>query len=169
MFACDSSKRVQQMTLCTIRDRSLTLSCFVPLPVFRPMMTWLIVLPQPPMGFSVSQGVSSVTSPSYTSFVSLIRSPERGQHQRKQTNVRRVRTHLRSTDQAADPFCLENNSLHPRDRVCVCVSISDCNMAKAFAVLSSNGAAVHSWFVYGRKVQKAILETGIVNHNAHHS
>ena len=30
----------------------------------------------PPIGFSVSTGVSSVTSPSYTSFVSLIRRPE---------------------------------------------------------------------------------------------
>lgn len=42
------------------------------------------------MGFSVSQGVSSVTSPSYTSFVSLIRSPEGRQHY--------SHTHMQSTE-----------------------------------------------------------------------
>uniref|UniRef100_A0A8W7PQA4 Uncharacterized protein n=1 Tax=Anopheles coluzzii TaxID=1518534 RepID=A0A8W7PQA4_ANOCL len=52
-----------------------SLSCLVPLAVFSPITTLLIVLPYPPIGFSVSTGVSSVTSPSYTSFVSRMRSP----------------------------------------------------------------------------------------------
>lgn len=39
------------------------------------LTTWSPIFQLPPMGFSVSTGVSSVTSPSYTSLVSLIRSP----------------------------------------------------------------------------------------------
>ena len=50
-------------------------SFLVPLADFRPMIRWLIVRPYPPRGFSVSSGVSSVTSPSYTSFVSRTRRP----------------------------------------------------------------------------------------------
>lgn len=52
-----------------------SLNCLVPLTVFNPTITCEMVLPYPLSGFSVSAGVNSVTSPSYTSLVSLIRKP----------------------------------------------------------------------------------------------
>src|SRR5215469_12728197 len=52
-----------------------SLNFFVPLAAFKVMSRCEMVRPYPPKGFSASSGVSSVTSPSYTSFVSRTRSP----------------------------------------------------------------------------------------------
>ena len=64
----------------TILPQTLLFYCLVKLDYLYPnYICYLTSLKKltflPPMGFSVSTGLSSVTSPSYTSLVSLIRSP----------------------------------------------------------------------------------------------
>lgn len=62
-------------------------SCLVPFAVLSATTTCEMVLPYPLSGFSVSAGVNSVTSPSYTSLVSLTRRPGRGEVTRARKEV----------------------------------------------------------------------------------
>src|SRR3954454_6589299 len=85
-----------------------------------------MVLPYPPSGFSVSSGVSSVTSPSYTSLVSLMRRPMARRKFSINTSV-----FLISEEYTSLPTMGQKGTLGP----------SSCEMASAMAGLPGPGPA----------------------------
>ena len=100
-------------------------SCFVPLAVFRPMTTCEMTLPYPPPADSVSSGVSSVTSPSYTSLFSLIRNPMA----RRKFSIR-ISVFFTSELYTSEPTIGQNGTFEP----------SSCAIPSARAVLPVPGA-----------------------------
>ena len=106
-----------------------SLSCFEPLVVLREMTTPSTTFPYPPDGSSFSSGVISVTSPSQTSFVSLILIPIALQKFSISTSV-----FFTSLENTSEPIIGQNGTCGPNSYA----------MARAIAVLPVPGAPAKS-------------------------
>jgi len=106
-----------------------SLSCLVPLTVFSPITTWDTTLPYPPPALSVSSGVSSVTSPSYTSLFSLMRRPMA----RRKFSIK-ISVFFTSLEYTSEPTIGQKGTFVP----------SSCAIPSASAVLPVPGAPAMS-------------------------